>query len=353
MNPTKYRVIGFFWLLIILMGCSGDGAKELYEIALLEERQNNIPHAIQLYQEIVDRHEDSDYADKARTRLNQLKTRSSPNMGETSMTTTSPNDYSKFDRPEILQFVFHPRPEPSDFQEPTSATELLIPVDADINIGARFYSAGTDAPVILFFHGNGEIVADYEDMASFYTKLLRINFFPVDYRGYGRSNGSPTITAMMNDCHKILDYALKWLKENGYNGALVVMGRSLGSVSALELAAHYQDRIDGLIIESGLAYTLPLLHLRNIDTDAYGLTEAQGYRNLEKISTFKKPTLVIHAEKDHLIPFSDGQALSDACPAAYNKLLKIPDADHNTIFAHGVQPYLEAVKNLVDAASQS
>ncbi len=353
MNPMQYRVIGFFWLLIVLMGCSGDGAKELYEIALLEERQNNIPHAIQLYQEIVERHQDSDYANKARTKLKQLQTRSSSNMGETSMTTTSPNDYSKIDRPEILQFLFHPRPESSGFDGPTRATELLIPVDAEINIGARFYEAGADAPVILFFHGNGEIVADYEDMASFYTKMLRINFFPVDYRGYGRSGGSPTVTAMMHDCHEILDYAEKWLKENGYNGPLIMMGRSLGSVSALELAAHHQDRIDGLIIESGLAYTLPLLHLRNIDTDAYGLTEANGYRNLDKIRAFKKPTLVIHAEKDQLIPFSDGQALSDACPAEYNKLLKIPDADHNTVFVHGVQPYLEAVKNLVDAAGQS
>jgi fermentation-respiration switch protein FrsA (DUF1100 family) len=86
-----------------------------------------------------------------------------------------------------------------------------------------------------------------------------------------------------------------------------------------------------------------------VDTD--GLTEEQGFRNLDKIRNFKKPTLVIHAEKDHIIPFGDGQALSDASPAVYNKLLKIPKADHNTLFAFGMQAYLEAVKNLTDAAS--
>lgn len=55
-----------------------------------------------------------------------------------------------------------------------------------------------NAPTLLFFHGNGEIVEDYDDIAQIYLKL-GINFLPVDYRGYGRSTGSPTVTAMMRD----------------------------------------------------------------------------------------------------------------------------------------------------------
>ena len=64
------------------------------------------------------------------------------------------------------------------------------------SIGGRFYAAGATAPTLLFFHGNGEIVADYEDLGPLYARQ-GLNFFPVDYRGYGRSTGTPTVTAMI------------------------------------------------------------------------------------------------------------------------------------------------------------
>ena len=47
------------------------------------------------------------------------------------------------------------------------------------------------APSILFFHGNGEIVADYDDLGPLYNRM-GINFLAADYRGYGRSTGRPT-----------------------------------------------------------------------------------------------------------------------------------------------------------------
>ena len=92
---------------------------------------------------------------------------------------------------------------------PRGCEVLSIPVTDDVAIGARFYTAGATAPVLLFFHGNGEIVADYEDLAPLYVQK-GINFLPVDYRGYGRSTGRPTITAMMKDCHVIFEYTRNW-----------------------------------------------------------------------------------------------------------------------------------------------
>ncbi len=345
------KTIIIFWTIIFLVGCSDKAAQELYEIAQLEERQHNNANAIRLYLEVSGKYADSEYARKAKERLAVINKKPSDNKGAKPMTTANPTDYSQYDRPEILQFIFHPRPEASSSTLKPGVTEFMIPVDPDVKVGARFYPAKPDDPIILFFHGNGEIVADYEDLAPFYTKG-GINFWPVDFRGYGRSTGAPSVTTMMHDCHKVLAYVEKWLRENGYTGPLIVMGRSLGSASALELATHYEEKIDGLIIESGFAYALPLLKLLGIDTDAYNLTEEQGFRNLDKIRNFKKPTLVIHAENDHIIPFGDGQALSDASPAAYNKLLKIPKADHNTLFAYGMQAYLEAVKDLTDTAGR-
>ncbi len=141
-------------------------------------------------------------------------------------------DFSKYDRPEILQVLFHPRPElPGIFGGGGgSGLDVMIPVATDIAIGGRFHLHAKDDPTILFFHGNGEIVADYDDMGPIYNRL-GVNFFPVDYRGYGRSGGQPSITSMMQDCHKILHYVSAWLPENGYNGPLLLMGRSLGSAS--------------------------------------------------------------------------------------------------------------------------
>ena len=69
--------------------------------------------------------------------------------------------------------------------------------------------------------------------------------------------------------------------------------------------------------------------------------QEEGFRQLDKIRTFAKPTLVIHAERDHLIPFADGQALYDASPAPDKHLLKIPRADQNTILAHGFRPNMD------------
>ena len=252
-------------------------------------------------------------------------------------------EYAVLDVPEVLLSLFHPRPELGNML--TSAQEILIPVDPGVAIGGRFYAAGATEPTLLFFHGNGEIVADYEDLGALYTQQ-GLNFFPVDYRGYGRSTGTPTVTAMMRDCHVIFAFAQKWLNKKGFSGPLVVMGRSLGSASALELASLHQDRLDGLIVESGFAYAGPLLKLLGVDVQALGFKEETGFRNVDKIRHWKKPLLIIHAELDHIIPFAEGQALYEASPSPEKTFIKVAGANHNDILAVGFAAYMEAVARL-------
>jgi fermentation-respiration switch protein FrsA (DUF1100 family) len=269
-------------------------------------------------------------------------------------------DYATLDRPEVLMFLFHPRPEPTGPFSKTAESEnriskqkdILIPVQDDIAIGARFHMAEKTDGNLLFFHGNGEIVADYDELGAVYNQS-GINFLAVDYRGYGRSGGKPTVTAMMQDCHIIFHFVRKWLQQNNFSGPLILMGRSLGSASVLELAAAYKNLIDGLIVESGFAYAGPLLSLLGIDFAALGFKEEKGFRNIDKIGNFDKPTLIIHAEFDHIIPYSDGQALYDASPSGNKKLLKIPGANHNDIFMRGFQEYLAAVKDIVEIAKKA
>lgn len=268
------------------------------------------------------------------------------------MTDNATIDYSTLDRPEVLMNLFHPRPEWGDSKGRTPATDMLIPVAEGVAIGARFHMVTNTAPNILFFHGNGEIASDYDDLGPVYNRM-EINFLVVDYRGYGRSTGKPTVTGMMQDCHVIYKFVRRWLKDNGYTGPFMVMGRSLGSASVMELAAHYPTEIDGLIVESGFAYAEPLLRLLGVDARRYGFREEAGFRNVDKIRTYTRPTLIIHAEYDHIIPFSDGQAMYDASNSPQKKLIRIPGANHNDIFARGFNQYMTAIQDFAAMLSAS
>lgn len=260
------------------------------------------------------------------------------------MKKSDPNPYAALDQPQVLQFLFHPRR--NDPEKAVSDKEHLIPVDQDIDIGATFHLADPSFPNILFFHGNGEVVSDYDDLGPIFNRL-GINFLVVDYRGYGKSSGVPTVSSMLLDCHTILDFVINALEHRNFTGSLTVMGRSLGSASALELAATHQHSIDRLIIESGFAHAAPLLKTLGLDPDMIGFQEAQGFGNADKIRHWNKPLLIIHAQFDHIIDFSQGEALHNLCPSGDKTLLMIPGANHNDIFIKGFDMYLNSLKNFL------
>ncbi|KPJ78386.1 MAG: temperature sensitive supressor [Deltaproteobacteria bacterium SG8_13] len=254
---------------------------------------------------------------------------------------------SALDVPEVLAVLFHPRPELGAAPALPPSCDLMIPVEAEVSVGARFHIADESAPNILFFHGNGEIVADYHDLGALYNRM-GINFLAVDYRGYGRSGGQPTVVSMMADCHRIFEFTRTWLHEQRHRGPLVVMGRSLGSASAIELASAHRQAVAGLVVESGFASAGPLLRLLGIDPATLGFDESRSFRNVDKINTVDMPTVIIHAEHDHIISVQEGQTLFDACGSAQKVFVKIPGANHNDIFMRGLDAYIGAVKQLTD-----
>lgn len=262
-------------------------------------------------------------------------------------------DLSVLDRPEILNFLFHPRKE-SGRAVPAFALNQDIPlkqdsgVDSSIHIGTRLYLTDPAKPHILFFHGNGEIAEDYDDIGSIYMNF-GLNFIVADYRGYGRSNGMPGISTMFSDAHDVLNHFSGWLKENHRNGPLWIMGRSLGSASAIELAASNPDKISGLIIESGFAHTLPLLHRLGINTEMFGIADSQVFSNAKKLSGFAGPTLIIHGQYDQIIPLQHGNDLFTASPAVRKKMHVINGADHNTLLMIGGREYFDIIKNFIES----
>ncbi len=252
--------------------------------------------------------------------------------------------YGILDQPGVLEYLFHPRPTGPGRREGEGREDVMIPVGEGIAVGASFHLKSLDAPVLLFFHGNGEIVRDYDELGQAFTRWAGVNFFVVDYRGYGDSSGSPGVGAMMADAHRVLAFLGKVMEKKKMTGPVSVMGRSLGSAPALELAASCPDVFCSLIIESGFAFAGPLLKVLGLNPDALGFREDQGMGNLDKMGRVCCPCLVIHAQSDQLIPFSDGQALFDVCPSEKKELVAVEGAGHNDIFIHGMGPYLNGVK---------
>ena len=251
----------------------------------------------------------------------------------------------KLDHPQVTKVLFYPRREGKG-ETPDGCLDFDIPVDKGVTIGARFHPAGKDAPNILFFHGNGEIVSEYDDIGSGFV-AHGMSFLAIDYRGYGWSGGEPSTGKMMRDCHVVFEYVRNWLAAEERKGYLVVMGRSLGSACAIELAVTERQAVAGLIIDSGFGHTLPLLRCLGIDVDGLGITEDECFNNLEKITTFIKPLLILHAQLDQIIPVGDAAELHARCMSRMGEFQIVPGADHNTIFERTGKLYFEVVGRFV------
>jgi len=307
---------------------------------------------VNLYREAISRQRDylvsilstSEIDPLDRLRRGELSKRSKTHLGLPVAPNDETMDYSALDKPEILSQIFYPRTEVFRTQMP-SVVDIMIPVERHVSLGARLHRTDPSSPNILFFHGNGDIAADYDELAPM-IKKCGMNFMVVDYRGYRRSEGHPTVTAMMADSHRIYDYLMDWLPKNGLMGPTIVMGRSLGSAPALELVAAYPAHIQALIIDSGFAYTIPLIKRLGVDVQRFHLDDSNEFGQTKKIATFTNPVLIIHGEQDVIIPFSDGVALYESSSTADKTLLAVPGAGLNDIFRYGLASYMDAVEEI-------
>ncbi len=253
-------------------------------------------------------------------------------------------DYTPIDKTSALEYIFYPR----DTYNPCPyyAFDVPVPVDTDASISCRFFKAQEDWPWILFFHGNGEVVSDYDEIAPFYFKR-KINLVVADYRGYGQSTGIPTLTDMYNDAHMIFRATKQELANKGLQDKFWVMGRSLGSLSALNLAFHYQDRIPGIIIESGFACVTRIMTHLAIPSEGADLATIDA-DCVEILRTLTLPTLIIHGEYDNIVPFREAEDIFENIASSDKKLLTIPLADHNDVMFVGLNDYFKAIREFIE-----
>ena len=258
-------------------------------------------------------------------------------------------DYSLIDRSPAIRYIFYPRRDSSEC--PENASDLLVPVDDGVSVQCRFYGGDTSRPWILFFHGNGEVVSDYDEIGPLYNEK-GLNIVVADYRGYGASGGFPTLTALVRDAHVLFRAVVDELAKRGSTRHVWVMGRSLGSISALELASRHQEAIRGLIIESGFTSVVRIIEHLGLPVGNVSLGEIDQ-ECVSKVKRIRLPTLIIHGELDSLVPKKEAEELHRNVGAENKELLVIPSADHNNVLLVGFDAYFRALQTFTEGTGRN
>ena len=256
----------------------------------------------------------------------------------------TPFAVSSLDRPEITQYIFYPRRDPVP---PDVGMLYPVAVEKGVSVVCRFYPAPKGVATILYFHGNGETAGDYDLISSLYT-AVGINLFVADYRGYGLSSGTPSFSHIIRDASPIFTRLKEVLSDRGDAEAIFVMGRSLGSAPAIEIAGQAPDAVRGLIVESGFSDAFRLLGFIGLSVDIPH--HGEGFPNGAKMRAIRIPTLLIHGEEDHLIPLSEAEELLRLSAAEAKRLVVIPRADHNTLMMIGRRQYFQVIEEFIKRA---
>jgi len=248
---------------------------------------------------------------------------------------------SILDSPEFNASLFFPRADPSG--PAYDADDLFVPTGDSERLHVRIHVEESAMTTLLFFHGNGEIAADYDGLRDAYRRL-GVELVIADYRGYGKSTGVPMLRDLLPDAHAALAYLRD---EERVRDRLVVMGRSLGSLPAIELAATDPD-VAGLIVESGFADPKGIMERRGLPASLLTVEDAATYGNGEKMKRVRCPVLVLHGAEDDLISADEGRALHAAAPGE-KRLVILDGVGHNDILFGAPAPYFEALRTFLAA----
>ena len=213
--------------------------------------------------------------------------------------------------------------------------EEVEPVAED---GVRLFGwwiRGEGRRAVIFFHGNAGNAADRLDRARILHDRIGLDVFLVDYRGYGRSAGSPSEKGLERDARAIYDAA----KSRGFPPeSIVAFGESLGSAVAVGLAA--ERPCGGLVLET------PFLSVREMARRHYpfvpGALIRTRFDSGAGIAGVRAPKLFLVAERDEIVPPEQGRRLFELAPPP-KTLYVIPGAGHNDTYATGGEPYWQAI----------
>lgn len=204
---------------------------------------------------------------------------------------------------------------------PAAAATLELPIDAGVLHVTTRPQPGANA--LLYFGGNAEDVRhSLPDLATAFPDHA---LYLMNYRGYGGSAGSPSEAALVADALALFD------RVGREHAQIVVIGRSLGSGVALQLAT--QRPVARLVLVTPYDSMLRLAQRRFPYLPVAWLMRDpfESWRHAPAITV---PTLVIAAEDDEVIPRAHTDALLPHFRPGIATMKVLPGTGHNTLSEH-------------------
>ncbi len=177
--------------------------------------------------------------------------------------------------------------------------------------------------VVLYLHGNAGNITYRGGIVAMLRERLRVSVLLFDYRGYGRSEGRPTLGGVVLDAHAARDYLAR--REGVEPSDIVLLGRSLGGGIAVQLAAD--DGARALVLESTFA------SLRQAVTAFYpawavNVLVADKLNSEARIGEYEGPLLMSHGDADRTIPYQQARHLFQQANEP-KTFVRIAGGDHN------------------------
>jgi fermentation-respiration switch protein FrsA (DUF1100 family) len=227
---------------------------------------------------------------------------------------------------QLLYFPDRTRPELAGLAS-LGVREVALETDDGLSLLSWYLPAHPGRPLILYFHGNGgHIGYRVERLLRFAREGYGV--LMAEYRGYGGNPGTPTETGFYADGRAALAFLEgEWIPPK----RTVLYGESLGGGVAVELAA--QREIAALVLEA------PVTSVAEVAQHHYRLVPASWlvidrFDSLSKISRVRAPILVLHGERDRIVPVRYGRALFEAAPKPKEGWFA-PEAGHEDLARYG------------------
>ncbi|OFX83236.1 MAG: hypothetical protein A2W99_12545 [Bacteroidetes bacterium GWF2_33_16] len=207
----------------------------------------------------------------------------------------------------------------------------------------------TPKATILFYHGAGGNVTTYMNIAR---PMLEAGYqvFMLDFRGYGKSTGTPTHINIAKDAQIVFDRIME--KEGIKNTQLIIYGASMGTQIATKMAKNNQSKIACLILD-GTISSFTEMALLSVPEEqkpmiAQYVTSPYSAKNDIK-EIINLPKLFIHSKEDKSVPFSQGESVYTS--ALEPKDLWIYNGEHLTSAIIYPEIFIQKIDNLFNTLS--
>ncbi len=226
----------------------------------------------------------------------------------------------------LMYFPDPTRTAPADAGLPEAKEEKLVTADGETIIVWHIPPRDPAMPVVVYFHGNGGALKLRAQRFA-WLALEGFGVVGVSYRGYGGSSGAPSEEGLIADGVAAYEFAAQ-----RYAPARVALwGESLGTGVAVAVAA--EAPVVKLVLET------PFTSAADVGAAVYfflpvRLLMKDQFRSDLRIGNVKAPVLILHGERDSVVPIRFGERLFEMVPGE-KKFARFAGGEHYDLDRHG------------------